>query len=71
MQVSGSTLQTHPWLGRPLHYHMIDHLVGSPSPSWKRTQVSSLIYFYYPLITHVPPLGFSGYFLLAVEDHVG
>jgi hypothetical protein len=43
MQVSGSTLQlTHD--GHPLHYLMIDHLVGTPSPSWKRTQVFSLIY---------------------------
>jgi hypothetical protein len=51
---------------------MIDHLVGTPSPSWKRTQVPSRVSLRRSQLSiHFFPLGLSCNFLLAVEDHVG
>jgi len=47
---------------------MIDHIVGTPSPSWKRTQVRSLQRYPPSLIL---PLGLSRHFRLAMEDHLG
>lgn len=48
---------------------MIDHIVGTPSPSWKRTQVSLLHVSSHPTPIFHP--GFSRHLLLAMENYMG
>ena len=46
---------------------MIDHIVGRPSPSWKRTQVNNHILSLPSILSD--QTGFSCDLVLALEDH--
>jgi hypothetical protein len=52
---------------------MIDHLVGRPSPSWKRIQVGFLYWLTAHFLHSITPsdLGVSRHILLGLADHPG
>jgi hypothetical protein len=45
---------------------MIDHIIGRPSPSWKRAQVSFVVVFFITIISAIS--GISCHNLLGVAD---
>jgi hypothetical protein len=49
---------------------MIDHILGRPSPSWKRTQVASVYSILPRTIPHYLVLGILGPYFLDMEDRI-